>query len=141
MKKDFLVKTGRKILPKSRFRSYIGKKFQKQVIDENNNRVWGTDTNTPLQSLEAMKFTLTLLEKCVTTLEGDVIECGVYKGGTSFQIAKKLKSLNSKKYLYDSIRMLEDPYPNAFLNLGKHKIIFKHAKLKNNKLSVEAVIE
>ena len=62
MKKDFLVKTGRKILPKSRFRSYIGKKFQKQVIDENNNRVWGTDTNTPLQSLEAMKFTLTLLE-------------------------------------------------------------------------------
>jgi hypothetical protein len=37
--------------------------------------------------------------------------------------------------------MLEDPYPNAFLNLGKHKIIFKHAKLKNNKLSVEAVIE
>ena len=51
-------------------------------------------------------------------------------------------SLNhSKKYLYNFIRMLEDPYPNAFLNLGKHKIIFKHAKLKNNKLSVEAVIE
>ena len=100
MKKDILVKTGRKILPKSRFRSYLGKKFQKRVIDENNNRVWGTDTNTPLQSLEAMKFTLTLLEKCVTTLEGDVIECGVYKGGTSLQIAKKLKSLNSKKYLY-----------------------------------------
>lgn len=48
---------------------------------------------------------------------------------------------HSKKYLYDFIRMLEDPYPNAFLNLGKHKIIFKHAKLKNNKLSVEAVIE
>ena len=95
MKKDILVKTGRKILPKSRFRSYLGKKFQKQVIDENNNSAWGTDTNTPLQSLEAMKFTLTLLEKCVTTLEGDVIECGVYKGGTSFQIAKKLKSLNS----------------------------------------------
>ena len=87
-------------MPKSRVRSYLGEKFQKRVIDENNNRVWGTDTNTPLQSLEAMKFTLTLLEKCVTTLEGDVIECGVYKGGTSFQIAKKLKSLNSKKYLY-----------------------------------------
>ena len=38
MKKDILVKTGRKILPKSRFRSYLGKKFQKQVIDENNNK-------------------------------------------------------------------------------------------------------
>ena len=31
--------------------------------------------------------------------------------------------------------------PNAFLNLGKHKIIFKHAKLKNNKLSLEVEIE
>jgi len=51
-------------------------------------------------------------------------------------------SLNhSKKYLYDFIRMLEDPYPNAFLNFGSRKIIFKHAKLKNNKLSIEAVIE
>jgi methionyl-tRNA formyltransferase len=51
-------------------------------------------------------------------------------------------SLNhSKKYLYNFIRMLEDPYPNAFLNLGNRKIIFKQAKLKNNKLSVEAVIE
>ena len=48
---------------------------------------------------------------------------------------------HSKKYIYDFIRMLEDPYPNAFLNLGKHKIIFKHAKLKNNKLSVEVEIE
>ena len=48
---------------------------------------------------------------------------------------------HSKKYLYDFIRMLEDPYPNAFLKFGKHKIIFKHAKFKNNKLSVETVIE
>ena len=51
-------------------------------------------------------------------------------------------SLNhSKKYLYNFIRMLEDPYPNAFLNLGNHKIIFKQAEFKNNKLSVETVIE
>ena len=46
-----------------------------------------------------------------------------------------------KKYMYDFIRMLEDPYPNAFLNVGKHKIVFKHAKLKNNKLNVEVEIE
>ena len=54
----------------------------------------------------------------------------------------KLDSLNhSKKYLYNFIRMLEEPYPNAFLNIEKHKIVFKKAKLVKNKLCVEAEIE
>ncbi len=54
----------------------------------------------------------------------------------------ELKSLNhSKIYLYNFIRMLQDPYPNAFIKVGKHKIIFKSAKLFKNKLSIEADIE
>ena len=54
----------------------------------------------------------------------------------------ELQNLNfSKKYLYDFIRMLEDPYPNAFIKLGKRKIIFKSAKLKDNKLFFQGVIE
>ena len=54
----------------------------------------------------------------------------------------ELKNLNfSKKQLYDFIRMLEDPYPNAFIKIGKKKIIFKSAELKHNKLSFNGVIE
>ena len=54
----------------------------------------------------------------------------------------ELKNLNfTKKYLYDFIRMLEDPYPNAFIKLGKRKIIFKSANLKDNKLFFQGVIE
>ena len=54
----------------------------------------------------------------------------------------ELQNLNfSKKYLYDFIRMLEDPYPNAFIKLGKRKIIFKSANLKDNKLFFQGVIE
>lgn len=54
----------------------------------------------------------------------------------------ELKNLNHpKKYLYDFIRMLEDPYPNAFIKLGKRKIIFKSVNLKDNKLSFQGVIE
>ncbi len=54
----------------------------------------------------------------------------------------ELKSLNySKKYIYNFIRMLEDPYPNAFMRVGKHKLIFKKAIYKNKKLSVEMNIE
>jgi len=54
----------------------------------------------------------------------------------------ELKNLNhSKKYLYDFIRMLSDPYPNAFLKVGNKKIIFKFAFLDHNKLRIEGEIE
>ena len=47
----------------------------------------------------------------------------------------------SKEYIYNFIRMLSDPYPNAFTKIGKHKIIFKSAKLENNKLYINGEIE
>ena len=54
----------------------------------------------------------------------------------------ELKSLNhSKNYLYNFIRMLEDPYPNAFVRIGKQKLIFKKAIYNNKKLSAEVEIE
>ena len=54
----------------------------------------------------------------------------------------ELKSLNhSKNYLYNFIRMLEDPYPNAFVRIGKQKLIFKKAIYNNKKLSLEVKIE
>ena len=54
----------------------------------------------------------------------------------------ELKSLNhSKKYLYDFIRMLADPYPNAFLKGASRKIIFKSAIYDGKKLRCEVEIE
>ena len=53
----------------------------------------------------------------------------------------ELKSFNhSLEYLHDFIRMLDDPYPNAFLKSGKRKIVFKNPKLKNKKLTFEGEI-
>ena len=47
----------------------------------------------------------------------------------------ELKTLNhSKKFLYDFIRMLEEPYPNAFIKIGKKKIVFKSANYNGKKL-------
>jgi len=61
-----------------------------------------------------MKITLDLLEKCIKEgLDGDVIECGVYKGGSSFQIAKKLKSLGSNKTLFALDTFEGHPYDDA----------------------------
>lgn len=54
----------------------------------------------------------------------------------------KLTSLNySNKYLYNFIRMLADPYPNAFLRVGKRKMIFKSAKFDGKKLKFTGEIE
>jgi len=54
----------------------------------------------------------------------------------------ELKSLNhTKKFLYDFIRMLEDPYPNAYMKIGKKKLIFKKAFYNKNKLSILGEIE
>jgi len=47
----------------------------------------------------------------------------------------ELKNLDYPKlYLYNIIRMLMDPYPNAFLRVGKRKIVFKLAKYDGKKL-------
>ena len=63
-----------------------------------------------------------------------------YKRRTPKQ--SELKNLNfSKLYLHNFIRMLSDPYPNAFIKIGKKKIIFKVSKFDGKKLSFEGVIE
>lgn len=69
------------------------------------------------------------------------------KGKPTFYRRRKpeeseLKTLNHpKRYLYDFIRMLGDPYPNAFIKIGKRKIIFKSADFDGKKLRFEGVIE
>jgi len=47
----------------------------------------------------------------------------------------ELKHLDyDDRYLYNFIRMLADPYPNAFVRIKKRKIIFKTAKYNGRKL-------
>ena len=54
----------------------------------------------------------------------------------------ELKNLNySKRYLYNFIRMLADPYPNAFIKIGKRKIIFQSAKYNGKKLEIKGEID
>lgn len=54
----------------------------------------------------------------------------------------ELKTLNySNKFLYDFIRMLGEPYPNAFIKINDKKMIFKSAKYDGKKIFFEGVIE
>ena len=58
----------------------------------------------------------------------------------SSEFDELLFSLQPLKVIYDHIRMLEDPYPNAFLMVGDRKIIFKSAEMKG-KLTALVEIE
>ena len=42
----------------------------------------------------------------------------------------------SKEYIYNFIRMLSDPYPNAFIKIGKHKIVFQSAAYEDKELKI-----
>ena len=42
----------------------------------------------------------------------------------------------SKEYVYNFIRMLSDPYPNAFIKIGKRKIMFKSAAYEGKELKI-----
>tara|TARA_B110000438_G_scaffold301023_1_gene354849 strand:+ start:81 stop:743 length:663 start_codon:yes stop_codon:yes gene_type:complete len=49
-------------------------------------------------------------------------------------------SPHSLEYFYNFIRMLDDPYPNAFIKLGDKKIILKNPQYKNGKISFNGEI-
>ena len=50
-------------------------------------------------------------------------------------------SPHSLEYFYNFIRMLDDPYPNAFIKLGDKKIILKNPQYKNGKISFNGEIK
>ena len=49
-------------------------------------------------------------------------------------------SPHSLEYFYNFIRMLDDPYPNAFIRLGDKKVILKNPQYKNGKISFNGEI-
>lgn len=50
---------------------------------------------------KSLDFLLSLISKCIyEDLPGDLIECGVFKGGSTIQIGQRLKELNSNKHLH-----------------------------------------
>jgi|TARA_B110000495_G_scaffold177325_1_gene169330 methionyl-tRNA formyltransferase len=49
-------------------------------------------------------------------------------------------SPHSLEYFYNFIRMLDDPYPNAFIRLGDKKVILKNPQYKNGKITFNGEI-
>lgn len=64
-----------------------------------------------LISDDGLKFVTCMLEKLIyENVKGDVIECGVYRGGSLVEFGNKLKALNSDKTLFGLDTFEGHPY-------------------------------
>lgn len=68
-------------------------------------------------------FMLRLLDyvSATETIEGDIIELGTYKGGTSIMIAHFLKSIGSKRHVYACDTFEGLPYDDKFSTIIQRK--------------------
>lgn len=96
---SILISIASKAIPESKLKRFLARKFEKQVFQARKHMK--NPTTFTFCSNKRMDFTLSKLSECINQkLEGDTIECGVYRGGSSYQIAKQLKKLDSEKKLY-----------------------------------------
>jgi len=78
-------------------------------------------------------------------LKGDYTQTKQGNGTTYSRRKPKQSQLTDEdffktlKYLYNFIRMLEEPYPNAFTWVGDRKVTFKSAEMKDGK--IESLVE
>ena len=105
----FLINLARQVLPEGKFKHALGVRFKKQY-SEYKKSLKSTDFSySSKKDLESIL--IPLLEKCIQNgLGGDVIECGVYRGGSSFLMAKKMKELGSNKKLFALDTFEGQPY-------------------------------
>ncbi len=78
------------------------------------------------------KITKKILKKNVTPIKQDNSKATYFKRRTPEQSEITLSDLKNKdsSYLYNKIRMLNDPYPNAFfVTKDKKKLLFKEVSL------------
>lgn len=57
------------------------------------------------------KYTLDQLMKLVTTVAGDTVECGAYKGAASYLICRRIVGLDKTHHVFDSFEGLSMPGP------------------------------
>ena len=64
-------------------------------------------------------------------IRGDIIELGTYKGGTSIMIARFLKRIHSKKYIYACDTFEGHPYDDKFSTIIPRKGTFSDTSLSH----------
>lgn len=74
-------------------------------------------------------------------IEGDIVECGVWKGGSMMAVAKTLKELNQttkKLYLYDTFEGMSEPTSADKTQNGKEASLLLNENVNKEKNNVWA---
>ncbi|MBW7840532.1 MAG: class I SAM-dependent methyltransferase [Chitinophagaceae bacterium] len=111
---------------KSRIKSLLSQKdviYVPQAEDPFKN-VWRDVSENEINLINSVKeFTMTSVERMVSlmrsieyivnnSLQGDIVECGVWKGGSMMLVAKKLlelKSTEKRLFLFDTFEGMSEP--------------------------------
>ena len=78
------------------------------------------------------KYTASELLKLVVHLEGDVAECGTYKGATSYLLCRAFRNLSLLVHLFDSFEGLPDPASIDGTYWRKGSLTAAEAELRNS---------
>lgn len=129
-------------------KEFIRKQLNKQgydIIKLNRSRQWPADFEAEHRSLveKVEPFTMTSPERIFglieavkyiiqNKIEGDIVECGVWKGGSMLTIAEVLKKMNDHSrelYLYDTFEGMSKP--------SEHDLSFTEQKAEELLMSNE----
>lgn len=106
----------------------IDEKSNYKDFDKRFNKIYSfckKETMTSIERMNSLYEAVKYIEK--NNIPGDIVECGVWRGGSSMLVAKTLKSLNSENrsiYLYDTFSGMSEPTENDFKEGLNKKDVF-----------------
>lgn len=108
------------ILAKFVYKRYYFSEFGNIWLDDKKFLEWYDSIKENNHSADR-KYLLINLLKAVVHLEGDTVECGVYKGDSSYLICKDIAHLDKQHHVFDSFQGLslgDSSFDNAYWKKG-----------------------
>ncbi len=86
------------------------------------------------------KYTLDQLMKLVASLDGDMAECGAYKGASSFLICRRIAGLGKKHHIFDSFEGLSAPITEDGSYWKKRDLVSSEEIIRENLKEFDFVV-
>lgn len=143
-------------------KQYIRKQLNKRgfdIVKINTERIWPTDFDELHRSIiqKVEPFTMTTQERIFglieavkyivnNNIEGDIVECGVWKGGSMLAIAEMLVQLGQtdrKLFLYDTFEGMSEPTEEdiSFANQKAGEMLKEDKDKENNLVWAYSTLE
>lgn len=103
-------------------------------------RIWSESQfyDGHIENIEDRKFALYQIIKAVSYVQGDTVECGVYKGASSYLILEAIEKLGKTHHAFDSFEGLSEPtsedkvYSKKTFKWHKHSLHVSESEVRAN---------